>query len=186
MNLTNGSIQYNPTYTFAIGTNIGVPANVGLSLVGDAVIYLGNGGGYGLQGIQGTSLYTLKKGLQSGNIQQNFDLTTADYTFSIYGAVPSGNVRLYSGDNTGTGGGGFGAVILQHNGTVKRGNVLIGTSTDLPSAILQVTSTTQGVLFPRMTTTQKLAISSPAEGLHVYDLTLHQTSYYNGTVWINF
>jgi hypothetical protein len=54
------------------------------------------------------------------------------------------------------------------------------------SAILDVTSTTQGVLFPRMTTTQKLAIGSPAAGLQVYDTTLNQMSYYNGTTWVNF
>lgn len=52
--------------------------------------------------------------------------------------------------------------------------------------LLEVSSTTQGVLLPRMTTTQKNAISSPTEGLEVYDLTLHQKSYYNGTTWINY
>lgn len=54
------------------------------------------------------------------------------------------------------------------------------------NAAIEVSSTTQGVLFPRMTTTQKLAISSPVEGTEVYDLTLHQKSYYNGTVWVNY
>jgi hypothetical protein len=37
-----------------------------------------------------------------------------------------------------------------------------------------------------MTTVQKLAIASPDEGLQVYDLTLHQMSYFNGTTWVNF
>jgi len=54
------------------------------------------------------------------------------------------------------------------------------------SAQFEVISTTMGVLIPRMTTTQKNAIASPAEGLEVYDLTLHQKSYYNGTAWINY
>lgn len=66
------------------------------------------------------------------------------------------------------------------------GTVDIGTSSPAPSAVFNVTSTTQGLLPPRMTTTQKLAITSPAEGLMVYDLTLHQMSYFNGTVWVNF
>jgi hypothetical protein len=67
------------------------------------------------------------------------------------------------------------------------GSVGIGANTSIaPSAILDVTSTTQGVLFPRMTTTQKLAIGSPAAGLQVYDTTLNQMSYYNGTTWVNF
>ena len=66
------------------------------------------------------------------------------------------------------------------------GSTGIGTTTPNASAKLDVSSTTQGVLLPRMTTTQKNAISSPAEGLEVYDLTLHQKSYYNGTTWINY
>ena len=66
------------------------------------------------------------------------------------------------------------------------GSTGIGTTTPSASAKLEITSTTQGVLLPRMTTTQKNAISSPAEGLEVYDLTLHQKSYYNGTTWINY
>jgi hypothetical protein len=54
------------------------------------------------------------------------------------------------------------------------------------SAVLDVGSTTQGFLPPRMTTTQKNAIATPASGLQVYDTTLNQMSYYNGSSWINF
>jgi hypothetical protein len=68
-----------------------------------------------------------------------------------------------------------------------RGKTLsVGTNTPSASAILQADSTTQGVLFPRMTTAQKLAIASPVGGLQVFDTTLNQMSYYNGTAWINF
>lgn len=52
-----------------------------------------------------------------------------------------------------------------------------------PAAMLNVVSTTQGVLFPRMTTTEKNAIVSPPEGLEVYDLTLHKKCVFTGTVW---
>jgi hypothetical protein len=58
-----------------------------------------------------------------------------------------------------------------------------GTFTDVASAILNVNSTTQGVLFPRMTTTQKNAIASPATGLVVYDNTLNKLSVFTGLVW---
>lgn len=54
------------------------------------------------------------------------------------------------------------------------------------SAALTIQSTTRGFLPPVMTTTQKNAISSPAAGLQVYDTTLNQMSYYNGTSWVNF
>ncbi len=65
------------------------------------------------------------------------------------------------------------------------GNFAIGTTTDVASSILTVESTTKGFLPPRMTTTQKNAIASPATGLQVFDTTLNQISYYNGTSWIN-
>lgn len=54
------------------------------------------------------------------------------------------------------------------------------------SSIVAIESTTQGFLPPRMTTSQKNAIASPAAGLMVYDTTLNQMSYYNGTAWVNF
>lgn len=48
------------------------------------------------------------------------------------------------------------------------GNLLLKTTTDVPSSILTMNSTTQGFLPPRMTATQGSAISSPAEGLIIY------------------
>ena len=53
------------------------------------------------------------------------------------------------------------------------------------SAHLQVESTTKGFLPPRMTTTQKNAISSPAEGLMVMDITTHKLCVYDGTSWVD-
>ena len=61
------------------------------------------------------------------------------------------------------------------------GNVGIGTTT--PTALLDISSTTNGVLLPRMTTTQVNAISSPATGLTVYNTTLNTLCFYNGTSW---
>ena len=66
------------------------------------------------------------------------------------------------------------------------GGVGIGSSTIVASARLQVDSTTQGFLPPRMTTTQRNAIASPATGLVVYDTTLNDPFYYNGTAWTMF
>lgn len=50
---------------------------------------------------------------------------------------------------------------------------------------IDIESTTKGFLPPRMTTTQRNAISSPSEGLMVYDNTTHLNSVYNGTNWVN-
>jgi hypothetical protein len=63
------------------------------------------------------------------------------------------------------------------------GNVGIGTSSPNASAILDAQSTTKGVRFPNMTTTQKNAISSPAAGLVVFDTTLSKLAVYSGAAW---
>jgi hypothetical protein len=55
----------------------------------------------------------------------------------------------------------------------------------VPSAIMAITSTNRGFLPPRMTTTEKNAIATPAAGLQVFDTTLNMMSYYNGTIWIS-
>jgi hypothetical protein len=74
-----------------------------------------------------------------------------------------------------------GATVMQIDTTNKR--VGINTITPDPSASLDIESTTQGFLPPRMTTTQKNAISSPATGLVVFDTTLAYLQEYNGTSW---
>lgn len=63
------------------------------------------------------------------------------------------------------------------------GNAQIGIGTITPNAssVLDITSTTQGLLTPRMTTTQRTAIASPTDGLIVYDTTLKSFYYYNVT-----
>jgi hypothetical protein len=48
------------------------------------------------------------------------------------------------------------------------GQVGIGTNTPNASALLDITSTSKGFLPPRLTSAQRIAIASPAEGLLVY------------------
>lgn len=64
------------------------------------------------------------------------------------------------------------------------GAVGIGTLSPASSSLLDITSTTKGVLIPRMTKTQRDAIASPATGLLIYQT--NSTAgfyYYTGTVW---
>ena len=51
------------------------------------------------------------------------------------------------------------------------------------STVVQIDSTTQGFLPPRMTTTQKNAISTPATGLIVFDTTLAKLAVWTGAAW---
>lgn len=65
----------------------------------------------------------------------------------------------------------------------KAQNVGIGTTTPAVSASLDITSTTKGLLIPRMTTAQRIAIASPVKGLLVYDTDANALYHYNGSAW---
>lgn len=59
----------------------------------------------------------------------------------------------------------------------------VGTRTPNSKAAVDIVSTTQGMLPPRMTTTQRTSIASPPEGLKVYDTTTHNEFSYDATAW---
>ncbi len=65
------------------------------------------------------------------------------------------------------------------------GQVGIGTNTPNASSMLEVKSTDKGILFPRMSSTQRNAITAPAVGLYVFDTNTNSLWYYNGSLWIN-
>ena len=71
------------------------------------------------------------------------------------------------------------------NAVFTTGSVGIGVDPPNTTAVLEVASTTQGLLSPRMTTTQRQAISNPANGLIVYDTNLKSLEVYDavGAVW---
>ena len=72
----------------------------------------------------------------------------------------------------------------QTNTFPSTGAAGIGTTTPGSSSLLEIKSTTKGLLIPRMTLTQRNAIATPATGLLIY-----QTNstpgfyYYSGTAW---
>jgi hypothetical protein len=66
--------------------------------------------------------------------------------------------------------------------TALRGSIILGATAINASAQLQVDSTTKGFLPPRMDTTQKNAIVTPAAGLVIYDTTLNKLCVYT-TGW---
>jgi hypothetical protein len=68
-------------------------------------------------------------------------------------------------------------------GSLSVPSLLINTSTPVASSLVTIASTTQGFLLPRMTTAQRIAISSPANGLMLYDTDLLCPCFYDGTGW---
>ncbi len=69
---------------------------------------------------------------------------------------------------------------------IKRdGKVGIGTATPNASALLDVSSTTKGLLPPRMTTAQRNTIASPAAGLQIYNTDNNCLEVWNSLGWIS-
>lgn len=97
-----------------------------------------------------------------------------------------GNGILESGeqcdDNNTTNGDGCSSTCTLENGP---GGILIkngGGQVDI-SAMMDINSTQRGLLIPRMTTTQRLAIGGPATGLMVFDNTTNSFWFYGGSSW---
>lgn len=59
----------------------------------------------------------------------------------------------------------------------------VGTSTPHASAILDLSFTNKGVLFPRLTTAQRDAINAPAAGLIIYNSEANVLQVYDGSAW---
>ncbi|MFZ1560346.1 MAG: hypothetical protein WAT37_10505 [Saprospiraceae bacterium] len=62
-------------------------------------------------------------------------------------------------------------------------SVGIGTTSPESSAILEVKSTTQGFMMPRMTTAQRDAIVAPKQGLQIYNTDDRCQDIYDGSKW---
>ena len=115
----------------------------------------------------------------SGAVSRQFGLRIGNLT-----AGGAANVGLLFNNAANTSVSGTWDIYSQSgNNSYLAGSIGIGASTINASAQLQIESTTKGFLPPRMTTTQKNAISSPATGLVVYDTTLNKLAVYTGSAW---
>jgi hypothetical protein len=102
-------------------------------------------------------------------------------TYGVVGVSVGSGVYAYS---TGSG---YGVVPYENTGSAGalncQGKALFNGTAATGSSLVQIDSTTQGVLLPRMTTTQRNAIASPATGLEIYNTTTNRKEVYNGTFW---
>lgn len=100
-------------------------------------------------------------------------------TFSIATALAGGKLAVF----------GDGHSLDADNGSVAdalyvdaEGAVGVGTISPSASAILEINSTSKGVLVPRLSTT---AIGSPAAGMVVFSTDVHCLCFYDGSGWID-
>jgi hypothetical protein len=124
-------------------------------------------------GLFGTRLRILTNsvidGITGSVINSALDFTSNDLILSSKAASTTSNVY-----------------IIPTSFTSLSGSVLVNTTTDVASSVLTVNSTTKGFLPPRMTTTQRDAIVTPATGLKIYNTTLGTTDTYDGATWQRF
>ncbi len=75
-------------------------------------------------------------------------------------------------------------LIFSHD-TVQAQSMGISSSAITPdsSSILEIRTTTKGLLIPRMTTAQRDAINLPADGLMIYNTTTQHFNFYDGSGW---
>lgn len=186
-----GEVQYNGVgNAFAASPNFtfdGTAVHVGLEILLDSSNSNITAGGLnllsGTPGVTNTAITPLASSSSGGQSYSTYGWIAIDAA-SPTNAVsfifdPAGNYSNNSGTNL--------VAIDYDNSLIVGANVNPATGAitnhDL-SAILEVNSTTQGFLPPRMTTTQRTAITSPADGLIVYDTTLHQLWESQNSVWV--
>jgi hypothetical protein len=126
---------------------------------------------FNLSGIGG-SYSSLSTGLNSSTGSGSFGVTLDG----------SGTAFIVGSTNNSTSNARFSVNL--NSGNAAQTEVIIGSQTSVASSLLTLNSTLRGFLPPRMTTTQRNAIATPAAGLIVYDTTLNVLTYYNGTIWI--
>jgi hypothetical protein len=122
-----------------------------------------------------TGFYNIGIGKQAGASGANANTTGSNNIFIGYqsvGVSATESNRTWIGNASTT-------------STWLAGNVLIGTTTDVASSKLTISSTTQGFLPPRMTNAERIAITSPAIGLIVYCTDIVEGVYVNkSTGWV--
>ena len=162
-------------------------------LVNDSLTFAGTAGTDSDVDLGGTLTFISSDSsaiITAGGAADTIDITvdgsvTSQNIYNIDGTLSgartvtqAGNLIRFSGGDFEAGGG----VLHVDN---ANNNVGIGNTTPVVSAALEVSSTTKGFLFPRMTSAQRLAIGSPATGLMVYQTDSREGVYiYKSFGWV--
>jgi hypothetical protein len=160
-----GSIPVNPIFQSGLTVNSGFTYSNGTEQNGYALLTDGTGYAYwgpvsGATPSSGVTSITVGDGLSANS-------TTGAVTIVLTASTgTSGDYLPLSGGTV------TGVTIFQSGLTANTfyssGQIGIGTSNPNAAAIIEIASTTQGVLFPRMTKVQRDAISTPPIGLILF------------------
>jgi hypothetical protein len=171
---SNGAIQFKVNAT----TSTSFPTG------GSDVMIMTASGDVGI----GTSFPASKLHVEGGSVTCNVIASSGNGTFRLANSATAGDRKEFFIvlDTTNNRvdmqaiqqGVAYNSITLNAGG----GNVGIGTSSPSASSVLDAQSTTQGVRFPNMTTTQKNAISNVA-GNVVFDTTLGKLCVNSGSGW---
>ena len=152
-----------------VNPNTGTNAQCDVIVVNDSIDPLGGYVDLGINGLNFTDPNYATFDAGSGYvycIDNNFYVGTAGATSKLFFFVGGVDDKAYI------------KAVIDH-----LGNMGIGTQSPNANAILDLTSTTKAFMPPRMTTTQRDAISTPTEGMVIYNLTTHVLNFHNGTSW---
>jgi len=132
--------------------------------------------------VGGVTALNLNRAGSAANWQiENFRITSGALEFKK-DATGTAALMLFSSYNVGINQTVDAGYKLDVNGTARVQNKLsVGTPTQA-TAVMEVTSTTQGFLPPRMTTSEKNAIVTPATGLVIFDTDLAKLCVF-ATTW---
>jgi hypothetical protein len=156
---------------------------------GGDIVFEAGGGAYTermrIRGVDGNvgigiSIPAYELDLRSvGNTILNIDAGAGSESWVYYGqgGVFAGAVGMRNGGKMTFYNGGDRMVIL------NAGNIGMGTTTPDVDAILELSSSTQGFLPPRLTTVQRNSITTPPNGLVIYNTTVNCLEFYRQSYW---
>jgi hypothetical protein len=169
---SNATLNFQRNTTFDGG--IGVPSNAtqsGITIIGNFT-----NAGAGLTSVGNNFNITTALNTSIGDVTLNqLNITN---TINTTGGTTLQRGFYYNPTLTGTVG--FTHYAIQ----TTSGGAYINTATPNATACLQADSTTQGFLPPRMTTAERVAITSPANGLIVFDTDVQNLCYRRDSTWV--